>query len=202
VLAYLASWCQSRYTTQLDILVLRHQLAVYQSSVKCPQLQSSDRLLWSWLSRLWPGWQQALVFVQPRAEVALAESLCGESHQQHQARRSRSCDRAGRAGSSTCASILCGLLPSLAHPSLIRDGCTGTTSRSSTRPGSGQETAGGRWVASSLRTTSRVIGRPEKLMISMDMYFRDRQFFLCTSAYYHVCTCALSGDKLIVAYVL
>jgi hypothetical protein len=31
---------------------------------------SSDRLLWVWLSRLWPGWQDALEFVQPRTVIA------------------------------------------------------------------------------------------------------------------------------------
>jgi hypothetical protein len=29
----------------------------------------SDRLLWVWLSRLWPGWQEVLEFVQPRTGV-------------------------------------------------------------------------------------------------------------------------------------
>ena len=36
-LAYLASWFQSRHAMQLEILALRHQLAVYQHSVKRPQ---------------------------------------------------------------------------------------------------------------------------------------------------------------------
>jgi hypothetical protein len=31
---------------------------------------AADRLFWSWLSRLWPGWQQALEFVQPRTVIA------------------------------------------------------------------------------------------------------------------------------------
>ena len=35
-----------------------------------PTLQTSDRVLWAWLSRLWPGWQQALAFVQPRTVIA------------------------------------------------------------------------------------------------------------------------------------
>ena len=52
-LAYLAAWFQSRHAMQLEILALRHQLAVYQHSVKRPQLQPSDRLFWAWLSRLW-----------------------------------------------------------------------------------------------------------------------------------------------------
>jgi hypothetical protein len=69
-LAYLASWFQSRHTMQLEILALRHQLAVYQHSVKRPQLQRVDRLFWAWLSRLWSGWQQVLACVQPRTVIA------------------------------------------------------------------------------------------------------------------------------------
>jgi putative transposase len=69
-LAYLASWFQSRHAMQLEILALRHQLAVYQHSVKRPQLKSTDRLFWAWLSRLWSGWRQGLEFVQPRTVIA------------------------------------------------------------------------------------------------------------------------------------
>jgi putative transposase len=68
--AYLASWFKSRHAMQLEILALRHQLAVYQHCVKRPKLQPSDRLLWAWLSRLWFGWCQALEFVQPRTVIA------------------------------------------------------------------------------------------------------------------------------------
>ena len=69
-IAYLASWLQSRHAMQLEILALRHQLAVYQQSVKRPQLQPADRFLWAWLSRLWSGWRQVLEFVQPRTVIA------------------------------------------------------------------------------------------------------------------------------------
>lgn len=69
-LAYLVSWFHSRHAMQLEILALRHQLAVYQHSVKCPKLQPADRLFWAWLSRLWPGWKQAIEFVQPRTVLA------------------------------------------------------------------------------------------------------------------------------------
>ena len=55
---------------QLEILALRHQLAVYQHSLKRAQLQPADRLFWAWLSRLWPGWRQSLAFVQPRTVIA------------------------------------------------------------------------------------------------------------------------------------
>ncbi len=69
-LAYLASWFQSRHAMQIEILALRHQLAVYQNGVKRPQLRLSDRLFWGWLSWLWSGWRQALEFVQPRTVIA------------------------------------------------------------------------------------------------------------------------------------
>jgi putative transposase len=69
-LAYLTSWLQSRHAMQLEILALRHQLAVYQHSVKPLQLKPADRLFWAGLSRLWSGWQQALAFVQPRTVIA------------------------------------------------------------------------------------------------------------------------------------
>jgi hypothetical protein len=55
---------------QVDILALRHQLAVYQHSVKRPQLQPVDRFFWAWFSRLWSGWQHTLECVQPRTVLA------------------------------------------------------------------------------------------------------------------------------------
>jgi hypothetical protein len=55
---------------QLEILALRHQLAIYQNSVKRPQLQPADRFFWAWFSRLWSGWQHTLEIVQPRTVLA------------------------------------------------------------------------------------------------------------------------------------
>jgi len=49
----------------LENLALRQQLAVYKRTVNRPKLQRSDRLLWVWLSRVWPAWKQALVIVAP-----------------------------------------------------------------------------------------------------------------------------------------
>jgi transposase InsO family protein len=51
-------------------MALRHQLAIYQHTVKRPKLRPADRLFWSWLARLWSGWQEALAFVQPRTVIA------------------------------------------------------------------------------------------------------------------------------------
>jgi len=55
---------RSRLSLQLEIVALRHQLAVYQRTTKRPQISSGDRILWSWLASRWSGWRDALVFVQ------------------------------------------------------------------------------------------------------------------------------------------
>src|SRR5262247_4006733 len=68
--AWLASLLRSRASLCLENLALRHQLAVYKHTVHRPRLRPTDRLFWGWLSRLWPGWQEALAFVQPRTVVA------------------------------------------------------------------------------------------------------------------------------------
>jgi hypothetical protein len=70
LLAFVASLLRSRLALSLDNLALRHQLAVYKHTVQRPQLRPSDRLFWAWLSRLWPAWQAALAFVQPRTVIA------------------------------------------------------------------------------------------------------------------------------------
>lgn len=69
LLASIATWFRSRLSVQMELIALRHQLAVYQHTVKRPKLRPSDRLFWAWLSRLWPGWKQALAFVQPRTVI-------------------------------------------------------------------------------------------------------------------------------------
>ncbi len=69
LLACLAACFRSRRSIQLEILALRHQLAVYQRSVPKLRIQPMDRLLWAWLARMWSGWQTALAFVQPRTVI-------------------------------------------------------------------------------------------------------------------------------------
>ena len=66
LITYVVSRFRSDDSLRLENITLRHQLFVYQRTVKRPSLRPSDRLFWIWLSRLWPGWQDALEFVQPR----------------------------------------------------------------------------------------------------------------------------------------
>ena len=70
LLTFLTTLLRSRLALQLEIVALRHQVAVYQRSVSRPRLHATDRLFWVWLSRLWSGWQHALAFVQPRTVLA------------------------------------------------------------------------------------------------------------------------------------
>ena len=61
---------RSRAALQLEIVALRHQLAVLQRSVKRPRLNAADRLFWAWLSRFWSQWRTALIIVNPTTVIA------------------------------------------------------------------------------------------------------------------------------------
>ena len=70
LIAWIASTFSTRTSMQLEILALRHQLAIYQQSTKRPRLRPGDRILWSWIARVWSDWRDALVIVQPATVVA------------------------------------------------------------------------------------------------------------------------------------
>ena len=59
-----------RASLHIEILALRHQLAVYQRTCFRPRLRPQDRILWALLSRLWSGWREALFVVRPRTVIA------------------------------------------------------------------------------------------------------------------------------------
>jgi putative transposase len=69
--AFLSTLIWSRVALQLEIVAVRHQLAVYQRTTLRPRIHPADRLFWSWLSRGWSGWRSALVFIQPGTVIAL-----------------------------------------------------------------------------------------------------------------------------------
>jgi hypothetical protein len=84
LLAFVASLFRSRVSLQLEILALPHQLAVYQESIRRPHVRSSDRILWSWLSRGWARTQAGgpgLRAASNRARLAAHGLPCGsEGH--------------------------------------------------------------------------------------------------------------------------
>ena len=70
LLGSLRAGFRSRAALQLEVLALRHQLAVYKRCTTRPRTKVADRLLWAWLSRTWAGWRDALVFVKPSTVIA------------------------------------------------------------------------------------------------------------------------------------
>src|SRR6202011_5261800 len=69
-LGTLGTLFRSQLSLRVENVALRHQLAIYQRTVERPSIQPGDRILWSWLSRRWARWREALVFVQPETVVA------------------------------------------------------------------------------------------------------------------------------------
>jgi len=66
VLVALLSTVRTRVSLRLEILALRHQLAVLQRTKRRRiRLGATDRFLWLALHRLWPEWRKALVLVKP-----------------------------------------------------------------------------------------------------------------------------------------
>jgi putative transposase len=62
---------RSRAALHLEIVALRHQLAVTSRSRR-PRLRLTalDRVLWAWLAHRWRGWRSALHVVQPATVLA------------------------------------------------------------------------------------------------------------------------------------
>ena len=71
VIVSIRSWFRTRALLQVEILALRHQVAVLKRSQRSRlRLNSVDRLLWVWLSRIWSQWRSALLIVKPETVVA------------------------------------------------------------------------------------------------------------------------------------
>lgn len=60
---------RSRRDLATEVIGLRHQLAVLHRERRTPRLTPWDRLLWVFLSKTWPSWEQLLVIVQPATVI-------------------------------------------------------------------------------------------------------------------------------------
>ncbi len=65
------SLVRSRAALELEVVGLRHQVFVLQRQLgtRRVRLSRGDRILWTWLMRLWPGWQSGLVIVKPETVI-------------------------------------------------------------------------------------------------------------------------------------
>ena len=70
LVAFVGSFLRSRVSLRMEILALRHQLALYRRSIRRPPIRPSDRMVWAWLARHWDRWREVLVFVQPATVLA------------------------------------------------------------------------------------------------------------------------------------
>jgi putative transposase len=72
LLATLRDSLRTRVGLYAEVLALRHQLLVLQRRKQKRRLQLSafDRILWVWLSRIWPDWKSALRIVKPETVIA------------------------------------------------------------------------------------------------------------------------------------
>ena len=70
ILHGMLSLVRSRSNLALEVIALRHQLAVlHKQHGQRPRLGLFDRLLWAWLHRIWPSWRTVLVIVKPETVV-------------------------------------------------------------------------------------------------------------------------------------
>jgi len=71
VLIFFRDSFRTRTALQAEVLALRHQLLVLQRRNQKQRLRLSvaDRLLWVWLSRIWPDWRSALCIVKPETVI-------------------------------------------------------------------------------------------------------------------------------------
>ena len=70
VILMLRSSFRTRARMQLEILALRHQLAVLERRKKRVRLKAADRLLWVIISRFWKQWRSALLIVKRETVIA------------------------------------------------------------------------------------------------------------------------------------
>jgi hypothetical protein len=70
LLSWLVYRFRSRAKLELEVIALRHQLAVLRRQYSGrPRLSSIDRLLWVWLYRVWPRCLDLMVLVKPATVV-------------------------------------------------------------------------------------------------------------------------------------
>jgi hypothetical protein len=59
----------SRVDTSLEVLALRQQVAVLKRKRSRPFLNRLDRIFWTTLRAIWPGWSDVLLMVKPETVI-------------------------------------------------------------------------------------------------------------------------------------
>ena len=69
LLRCIPAFLRGRNNQAIVELALRQQLATYALKGPKPRITSVDRIFWVFLSRIWSGWKENLVIVQPDTVV-------------------------------------------------------------------------------------------------------------------------------------
>src|SRR5713101_7111685 len=85
-LSTLGTLFRSQLSLRVENVALRHQLAIYQRTVKRPSIRPADRVLWCWLSRRWARWREVLAFVGNRLAAQTLSRSLGAREQNWEAR--------------------------------------------------------------------------------------------------------------------
>ena len=70
LIKFISSMFRSRLSLQTEIMALHQQLFIYKRKDKKPQIKPTDRMFWSWFSKMWAGWKESLYFVKPATVIA------------------------------------------------------------------------------------------------------------------------------------
>ena len=71
----IVSSARARLSLQFEVAALRHQLSVYRVERRKPRISSSDRMLWSLVSKWWSGLAQSVVLCSASDRGSVAESV-------------------------------------------------------------------------------------------------------------------------------
>lgn len=80
LVAFVTTLLRPRLSLQLDIVALRHQLAVYERSNQRPRIRPADRILGSWMLRHCSRWREALIFVRSAPAGKVCRRSIGARH--------------------------------------------------------------------------------------------------------------------------
>jgi len=67
---FLSSALRHHLSLRLEVVALRHQIEIYQRTCRRPDTSPADRILWSYLARVWPSSREHRYLVKPNTIIA------------------------------------------------------------------------------------------------------------------------------------
>jgi len=67
---FLGAALRHHLSLQMEVVALRHQLEIYRRTCRRPHMSPADRILWSYLARVWPSSREHRYLVKPNTIIA------------------------------------------------------------------------------------------------------------------------------------